>query len=51
MGACADAFGGFEPSMWAFAAGAILVSLICPLATRPLAAETPPLEFTLPNAA
>jgi MFS family permease len=51
MGACADACGGFGPSMWAFAAGALLVSLICPLATRPEVAAAPPLEFILPNAA
>jgi OFA family oxalate/formate antiporter-like MFS transporter len=35
MGVSVDFFGGFEPSLWAFAAGAIVVAAISPWATRP----------------
>jgi OFA family oxalate/formate antiporter-like MFS transporter len=37
MGASVDFLGGFEPSMWIFAAGACLSALVSPLATRPAA--------------
>ncbi len=50
MGASVDYLGGFEPSMWAFAAGAVIVSLACPWATAPAAASEPA-ALTLPNAA
>lgn len=35
MGASCDYLGGFEPSMWAFAVGAVAAAMICPKATRP----------------
>ncbi|HMO86103.1 MAG TPA: MFS transporter, partial [Lacipirellulaceae bacterium] len=38
MGIAADYFGGFEPSLWLFAAMALATSAICPLAQRPMAA-------------
>jgi OFA family oxalate/formate antiporter-like MFS transporter len=39
MGASVDFLGGFEPSMWVFAAGASLTALVSPLATRPTALD------------
>jgi OFA family oxalate/formate antiporter-like MFS transporter len=39
MGASVDFLGGFEPSMWIFAAGACLTALVSPLATRPAALD------------
>jgi OFA family oxalate/formate antiporter-like MFS transporter len=39
MGASVDFLGGFEPSMWIFAAGACIAALVSPLATRPAALD------------
>jgi OFA family oxalate/formate antiporter-like MFS transporter len=42
MGASVDYLGGFEPSMWVFAVGAVSMAALSPLATRPedLSAQT-----------
>lgn len=57
LGVSADFLGGFEPSLWVFAAGAAAAAVISPWATRPevgdgIAGAVEPLEeFTLRAAA
>jgi MFS family permease len=51
MGASVDYLGGFEPSLWAFAGGALLVAAVSPWATRPALASNVADDLTLPVAA
>jgi OFA family oxalate/formate antiporter-like MFS transporter len=49
MGASVDFLGGFETSMWVFAAGACLSALVSPLATRPTALDVSSVDDGSPN--
>jgi MFS transporter, OFA family, oxalate/formate antiporter len=51
MGASADFLGGFEPSLWLFAAAAVATAAVCPLAIRPQAVRGEDVAVSLAAAA